>query len=300
MNGGIINRTNTILKLLRFPNLLFLSYLQVSFFFIFFSDSLSTEISLSQYLVGMLLPTISLAAFGNVVNDYFDSVGDLTNAKRPLGKGLITPDEVKNILVVTIVTACASILLSTFFLESWLFGLLLLVIGALLFSYSYKLKCLPFIGNLLVGVLCVLSVYLPFIFFKLKGIDFKLSPDIQSFMTYYAVFIFSFTFIREILKDLEDMQGDQKQKCNTAAVKYGETTTRKVVGIIMLLNLLFLAYWIINSKLSMGIMITAFSALPFVIFIALFTRTRDYQKHSTFIKFQMLMATLLIFAFKLL
>ena len=43
----------------------------------------------------------------------------------------------------------------------------------------------------------------------------------------YAAFAFIITFIREIIKDMEDMEGDQKINANTLAIKYGIEKTRK-------------------------------------------------------------------------
>jgi len=56
--------------------------------------------------------------------------------------------------------------------------------------------------------------------------------DIKVFITGYAVFAASFTLIREIIKDIEDMKGDSVVGCKTLPIMIGSAPTKWVVVVL--------------------------------------------------------------------
>jgi 4-hydroxybenzoate polyprenyltransferase len=131
------------------------------------------------------------------------------------------------------------------------FAGIFIIIVTLLYLYATTFKKMLLIGNIIVAFLLAISILmvgiydlLPLTFENNKkemGIYFSLLLD-------YALFAFLINFIREIVKDMEDVNGDYNQGMNTLPIVLGVSRTAKVVfglGIIATLILL----WYINTYL---------------------------------------------------
>lgn len=130
---------------------------------------------------------------GNALNDYFDlEVDKVNHPYRPLPLGLIPPEYAKKFaLFLMIVGLALSIPLG--------FPPLLIALLAVLSLVFYNMrgKWIPFIGNLIVSVLAG-TVFL------FVG---ALTNNI-SIMVFPFLFAFLFHLAREIIKDVQDFQGD--------------------------------------------------------------------------------------------
>ena len=154
-------------------------------------------------LLYVSIAALLLLSAGNAINDYFDYQIDLINKpNRPLPSGRIPR---KNALVFTVILMAIGIGLGVL-INIYAVGIAILV-SVLLVSYAIWLKRTPLIGNLVVG--------------SLTGITF-ISGGVAVGTVHGtivpAVFAFLFTTAREIVKDLEDIKGDQKQNIRTLAI----------------------------------------------------------------------------------
>jgi len=167
---------------------------------------------LGEFLRWGLICT-SIAAIGNITNNWMDVKQDKENKKKNI---FITPGQKGTALILItlfLTIATAAILFSfngVFFLKLSIAALILLLL------YNYVLKKIAFVGNLIISLLTAL------IFF---GIDAIVSNRIVYFeigienkqIEMLALFAFLTTFIREILKDAEDRKGDHFAGFNTIA-----------------------------------------------------------------------------------
>ena len=81
----------------------------------------------------------------------------------------------------------------------------------LVLFYSVFLQHIPLIGNLAVAILCGIVVYIPHIL--LVGFQWNNNFNLQdSNSELLVIFSMLFTLARELIKDVEDLQGDQKNK----------------------------------------------------------------------------------------
>ena len=190
--------------------------------------------------------TLLIAAAGYIINDYFDVKIDVIN--RP-----------QKVIVDKIISRRAAILWHSFFnvtgfllaiylarkLDNYYVVLIQLTCTLLLWFYSTHFKRQLLTGNIVVSILAaltvlVLQVYKP----ELKG-DTKLimqqqaiSPD---WILYgYAFFAFMLTWMREIVKDMEDVKGDAEQGCKTLPIKMGLEFTAQFVRVLGAFTLLVL------------------------------------------------------------
>jgi 4-hydroxybenzoate polyprenyltransferase len=138
------------------------------------------------------------------------------------------------------------ILLGVF--AGWPIVLINIFATGLLWWYSAALKRLPFVGNLAVALLTGLAIAALNALYR--------QADFLVFM--YALFAFFITLIREIIKDLEDLKGDETYGCKTLPVVWG---IRKTKWLILALIV------VLAATVTMGNII--YHKLPFIYLIML-------------------------------
>ncbi len=162
-----------------------------------------------QPAINVLLACISgglIAAGANTINDYFDLEIDRINKPyRPLIAGKLSPSQAQ---LISMFEFTVGILLAAFIGSLAFF--VAFTISFLLFFYSYRLKRLPLIGNLTVSF----STGMAFVY---GGI--AVNRIIETLIP--AAFAFFYHFGREIIKDVQDLEGDTREKARTFPIVYG-------------------------------------------------------------------------------
>lgn len=189
------------------------------------------------FLIKIIAATVLTAASGYVVNDLFDEKTDSINRPfRQIVGQLVSKKTTGWIYISLIISVLA--MTGLIFRESqltarqlnlWIFP----GIAAALFFYSWLLKGTPFLGNILIALFCAAVPLL--VFFQEKRPLEVLAmhrPDKAQLVRWlvfgYAFFAAATTFLREIVKDLEDLPGDRAAKLKTAPVVFGEKPVRWV------------------------------------------------------------------------
>jgi len=100
-------------------------------------------------------------------------------------------------------------------------------------------------GNLQVSLLTALSIFNIALFDVISNGINKNNGEmmILKIILFYAAFAFITTFIREIIKDIEDMEGDKKIQAKTLAITYGIEKTKHVSLIFIIFTFLGIAYF---------------------------------------------------------
>ena len=111
------------------------------------------------------------------------------------------------------------------FLLSWKIGIINFLSVFLLWLYSNYLKRQPFVGNFTVGLLTGLSIELINVLFEVNN----------QLVTIYSLFAFFMTLIREIIKDMEDLKGDNSFGCRTLPIIWGIRKTKVLIYALMIL-----------------------------------------------------------------
>ena len=205
------------IEISRLPNLLIVAGLQIIVYYRLLNYDQSVVSTVDAYLLVLL--TMLISAAGYIINDYYDS--DIDRINKPdkwiVGNTISTSlvlNVYKGIIVVGAVLAIWIAVRLNMLL--YLPVYLLAVVG--LQIYSSRLKCSPFIGNLWVAMFCgsvILIMAVPDLIVRTMDI---LKPQFW----FYICFAFVITFYREIVKDVEDIEGDQLYRCQTFVVKYGK------------------------------------------------------------------------------
>jgi 4-hydroxybenzoate polyprenyltransferase len=249
----------------------------------------------------LVIATVCITAGGYVINDYFDIKTDLINrgkvivgTKIPRRKAMMW-HSILNIVGVIIG-----------FYISWkagylMLGAMFLLVSGLLYFYSASYKRQFLIGNIIVALLTAMVPMLVvfyewpalYQFYKVNAVEL---PDINFIVKWvggFALFAFLTTLTREIIKDIEDFEGDIAYGRNTVPIVIGVVPSKivSVTLIALTISLLYSAwFFFINDKITL-IYLSTLIVLPliFVVYKVMVSSSRK-QIHtaSNFMKIVML------------
>lgn len=227
------------LRLVRWPNLLIIGliFLLGKTQVIDPISELSGVVSCISNLHWLLvaLATMLIAASGNVVNDIFDQNIDFHNKpNRVIVGNSITEANAWNFYY-----GLGSLGLGLGMFLCWDLGnvsnslIFMLSAGGLYFySYSYKRQFL--IGNLVVAFLAALVPFLPLYLQMMCTPNLWMELPWAPILVALGFFSFLTTLAREMIKDMEDMKGDQFAQCTTIPIVLGLKTTKGIVIVLIM------------------------------------------------------------------
>jgi len=218
-----------------------------------------------------------IAAAGNIINDYYDfEIDKINRPERPLVSGEITK---RAALKYYIALNGLGFLFAGYISLTIL--AIVLITASLLFVYSFKLKRVPFAGNLLVAFLT------GFVFIYAGIAAGNAAGGIIPFF-----FAFLINLMRELVKDIEDYEGDSVNKIKTVPIVKGISFTRKIISALILLLIISspLPFFYFNYNFEFLLLILFLIDLPLVnIFIRLNSDSPDYRKLSLQLKTLMIL-----------
>lgn len=187
---------------------------------VWLGTQLSSPAEPHPMLAWAILAAIALAGAGNAHNDWMDADKDRINRPgRAIPAGLITPST----LLIASGVAAALGLASLLFLTG-AHALLFVVNGVVLVLYNGWGSRRPLIGNLLVAALVASTI-----------IFGALGTGINERVIVAAAFAAAATLARELVKDVQDMEGDRAAGARTLAVLIGRAATERFVNLVLLI-----------------------------------------------------------------
>ena len=304
-------------KLVRIQNLLFIILIQwmikqfVLVPLLQINNLDATGTFVFHYL--LIITTVLIAAGGYVLNDYFDMKIDAINKpeKQYVGKSI---SKQTAMLMHQVLTFCgvATGLLLAWFLKNFTLALIFVVIPGLLWFYSASYKRQLIIGNVIIALIAALSIFvvgMTEMAVLQKKFGYLIFETEIPFQVYawtggFAVFAFLLTWIREIIKDIEDIHGDRELECRTLPIVWGIPKTKIallclifITSALVLLADFFLIPFVGTFTLryiAFGI-ITPLAMLSYLIFKA--SKPGDYHQASSLSKFIMFIGLLYTLVF---
>jgi 4-hydroxybenzoate polyprenyltransferase len=188
----------------------------------------------------LVFSTVIIAAGGNIINDYFDVKADKVNKPNKVIIGKYVKPRLAIVLHWTLNFIAFSIALYLSWKQHsfWYLFIHLFSINAL-WIYSTQLKRRFLIGNIVIAALTGLVPILSALYF----IHYIPEESNNLTTTYQVIYLASFAallnFIREIIKDMEDVKGDLLLRATTIPIKIGITKSKRIVIVLLLATLLF-------------------------------------------------------------
>jgi 4-hydroxybenzoate polyprenyltransferase len=239
----------------------------------------------------LVFATVCLTAGGYVINDYFDIKTDLINKGKVI-VGTKVPRRLAMMWhnLLNIIGVALGFYISYVAGYIWL-GAFFLIVSGLLYFYSASYKRQFLIGNIIVALLTAMVPMLVVFYewpalYKYYTVNAVTVPEFN-FIVYwiggFALFAFLSNLIREIIKDIEDFEGDIAYGRNTIPVVIG-ILSAKIVSVSLILVTIILLYltwhFFINDTITL-VYITVAIVIPllFVVY-KLFKSSERKQLHS--------------------
>lgn len=295
-----------ILKLIRVENLIFIVIIQYAMRFLIIKPILANyniELLFSEFNFALLvLSTIILAASGYIINDYFDAEIDRKAGKKVVIDKVLSKKSAMNLHIILNIIAIAIGFYISYTIGIYKIGFVFIIIAGLLWFYSSSYKKMFLVGNLIVAILAGLVPFIIIIF------EIPLQYDINKaillsrgqnlneviiWISGFSIFAFISTLIREMIKDIEDSDGDMAFNANTIPIVLGVKTTKIIITALILTTIGILTTIVINylTDLISVIYISLLIIIP--LFLLIYKNfkaknTKDYHFLSTFTKLIMI------------
>ncbi len=196
----------------------------------------------------LVLSTVLIAAAGYVINNIFDQETDNFNKPKNVivGKSISETNAYYSYVALNVTGVAIGFYLSNVIGKPG-FASLFILIAATLYFYASSLKQMLLIGNITVALLLSFSVLIIGVFnlYPIVNIENQsVLANLFSILIDYSVFAFMINFIREIVKDIEDISGDYNQGMNTLPIFIGKQKTAKLVFVLSFIPLFSILYYI--------------------------------------------------------
>lgn len=214
-------------------------------------DAFDVDITLNGFGFFLLVTaTVCIAAAGNIINDIYDIDTDTINKpeKVIVTKHISEQAAYNWFIALSVVGVGLGFYISNLIGKSG-FAAIFVIVSALLYVYANYLKRTFLIGNIVISALVALSIIIVGLFELLPAINntnqqaqimfFKILID-------YAVFAFMINLIREMIKDIEDIDGDYNLDMKTMPIVIGRERAIKAAFVVSLIPLFAVTYYVIT------------------------------------------------------
>lgn len=236
----------------------------LSAIFVLAPERRALSILLDPYMFVIVLATILSIASGYIINNFYDKEKDLINrpAKTKIDRLVSEATRLKIYFGINFVVFFLAFLISwraVVFFSAYIF---------LIWFYSHKLKKFPIIGNVTASLLAVLPFFAVLFYYQKEELFNILHHQHKYFIIFaHASFLFLLILIREMVKDLENIQGDFLNNYRTIPVVYGEKASKYIISFLIVLTLI--PAYILIEKADVGYMdiYIYFSLIGLILFL---------------------------------
>lgn len=316
-NFTYMNLFSAFIRLIRYPNLFFIALTQALFYYCIIlelhENNPGSEVTFNLgYLILLMIASVLIAGAGYVINDYFDLNIDRIN--KP--ERLVVEKLIKRRWAILWHLGLSMIGLLISFYLGWktgnaLLGFFNLLSVILLWFYSTNFKRQLLIGNVVISLLTAWVVLVMYVFeakFNLNSLpDAQIDylTGIYKLAVVYGGFAFIISLIREVVKDIEDMEGDMKYQCKTLPIVWGMPSSKMFVAvwlIVLIATILILQLYALQLQWWWMIIYNCLLILlPLILVLVNVIRAKtnkDFGRISTMIKAIMFAGILSMLFFK--
>ncbi len=252
----IMKTLQQYLSFLRFPNLVIIALTQYVLRFCTLYLFTDTPVFSELDFLIMVLATMIVAAGGYIINDIYDyPIDQMNKPEKTFINRLISR---KNAWYLYISLNVLVVLSGVYFYvrTGWKAAYLYPLIGiSMLWLYSYRLKKSILLGNFVVALFCALVPFMVYVpestaafpeYELLRNFELQTADMLYNVFAAYAMFAFLSTFYREIVKDIEDKEGDAIYGGRTLPIVLGDRVakiTAFALGIALIYFVGVVVYW---------------------------------------------------------
>lgn len=289
------------IKIIRPLNLLIIFVTQTIIYKIFIIDKLAQDAVLNLPLALLLsLVTCIIAAGGYIINDYFDFEIDLINKPEQTYVGVcMSRRQALNYYILLLLFG----LFISFFIawETQNMHLMPLypVACIILFLYAWKLKLYGYVGN---NIVAMMTAFVGLIIVVAERTNLLL-PNNQNLLFLiiaFSIFAYFINLIREIVKDMEDLEGDALKKSRSLPGKIGVERSKMIIyfNLVVFVCLLLIFCLVFVKSLIFKVLGLAI-LLPLILYFAISMKAAklksDFTRLSFFLKVVMFIGIIYLY-----
>lgn len=268
-------KIKTYLELVRFKNLMLLAFALLVLRYGFLNlQNIPLALSTFNYIL-LIISVTFIAAAGYVINDIFDQNTDIINKpqKAMVGHRISEAKAYNMYVTLNVLGVFIGFYLSNVISKPG-FAAIFIATAFCLYLYATTLKQMMLVGNIIVAFFTAFPIILVGIFDlfpiinaenqAVQSIYFKLLLD-------YAIFAFMINFIREMVKDMQDIPGDQLADMQTFPIVAGIATARITVVVISIISAGIMLYYTYDNYFTNNLFyatayVLLFVLTPFIVF----------------------------------
>ena len=253
--------------------------------------TLELQLPFIQFLL-LVFATVFICASGYIINDYFDVNMDMINKpdKVIVGKHISRRTAMLWHWIFNIVGITFGAIVSIH-IGYWNFTILFVLIASLLWLYSTSFSKQAFVGNIIVSLLFALvpltvdnyeMILLNLMYHSVLSKMYLSSETLMFWSFGYALFAFLLSFIREMVKDVEDFEGDAAFGRNTIPIALGIPVAKFIVSAVYVITLgaLIFVFFAYLQEVESGIYVFSGIIIPLFISSLFFIRAKTSKNYS--------------------
>jgi 4-hydroxybenzoate polyprenyltransferase len=306
-----LNAVTAFFRLVRWPNLVFIALTQSLFYFCILIPSfyqghpvLENVLKRNEFML-LSLSSILIAAAGYIINDYFDLNIDRINKPEKV----VVEKIIKRRWAIIWHWVLSGFGILIGFYLSWklrniFIGPSNLLCVLLLWFYSTSFKKKLLIGNVLISLLTAWVIGVLYLCeFRLhRFVDPQFHgalSRVYKFAVVYASFAFIISLVREVIKDMEDMEGDRRYDRRTMPLVWGLNASKFFCFTwlsILVAALIFIQFYVLQYRWWLTIVFTCFLVIyPILLVLKKLSKATEpaqFHQLSRLIKSIMMMGIL--------
>ncbi len=256
-------------RLTRVPNLIIIGLTQyITAIFLVHSKSEWLLVVADIRFLLLIITTSMIAGAGYIINDYYDTKIDYVNRPQKVIVGRLIP---RRYALASYFSLNGVAILASAFLSLQIAAIHCMS-SLLLWLHSNQLKRLPLMGNVIIGALAAGALLLIAIFYDKTG----------GLVYAYAFFAFVINVIREILKDLEAIRGEEKFGSYALPSALGIRRTKLLIYVVIAFSSIALSLFLFNIENHVAVTYFTMLIPVFIYFIFLLVKA-DTQKNYAFL-----------------
>lgn len=310
-------------RLIRWPNLVFIALSQL-FFYFFITTSLVNHDQRQAFMQQrslfylLILASVLIAAAGYIINDYFDVNIDVVNKPEKVVVNRIISR--RGAMFLHIVFSFVGLAISMY--VSYKVSVIWIAIGnftgvllLLLYSATFKRKVLS--GNIIISLLTAWVIMVVYYFSGGRLLPFQSFSEASTLLDMrklfllaltYSGFAFCISLVREVVKDMEDVEGDSRYGCRTIPIAWGIPAAKVFTGVWIVVlagALVFASGYAMKSEWWLSaVYVLILMLIPLLKILMLLRKavaSQDYHRISAWLKWVMLtgIISMIFFTFRL-
>lgn len=289
-------------RLIRLPNLFFIALTQALFQFCIYYPLYRDVVPEKDLLhfIFLVFASLFIAAAGYIINDYFDiNIDEINKPQKMVVDKVIHRRWAIAWHFMLSFTGIVLTALALPILHKWYLILANIACVVLLWFYSTNFKKSLLVGNIVISLLTAWTILIIFFSKVSAGNAFEpgnhSQPKFFRLAFLYAGFAFVCSLIREAIKDIEDIKGDERYGSNSMPIAWGINASKVYIAvwmIVLIIMLITLQIYVLQFR-WWGLVLYGLLLIiaPLVlIFRNLFkaSSAEDYHSLSNYVKLVML------------